>query len=52
MGAAYQHTDSLLADRGLYDRVVQEQYDRLASFDEEASRRRFWAALEAAGSGS
>jgi hypothetical protein len=44
--AAYQHTTRLLQDRGLYEEVVHEQYERLSGFDEEASRRRLASALE------
>jgi hypothetical protein len=44
--AVHQHTTRLLQDRGFYEEVVQVQYERLAGFDEEASRRRLTSALE------
>lgn len=42
---AYGHLCRLLADPALYEEVIRTQYERLAAFDEAASRARFWRAL-------
>jgi hypothetical protein len=43
---AYRHAASLLQDRDLYNEVVHQQYERLAAFDEDSSRTRFWSSLQ------
>jgi len=46
--AAFRHVCRLLDDPGLYAAVVRRQYERLEAYGEEASRGRFWRALELA----
>jgi len=48
---AYAHLCTLLDDHDVYERVAQQQYQRLSQFDEAASRQRFWDALAVGGLG-
>ncbi|UCC62301.1 MAG: glycosyltransferase family 4 protein [Anaerolineae bacterium] len=47
--AAHAHLCTLLEDHDIYERVVQQQYQRLSQFNEAASEQRFWDALAAGG---
>ncbi len=46
---AYTNMCTLLENYEVYERVIQEQYQRLSQFDESVSRQRFWDALAAGG---